>query len=54
MMRKTSAKAPVAGRQTFPSAMAASQALVAAMQSDDQQALMKVLGPDAKEIDFFG
>ncbi|HEY4839787.1 MAG TPA: DUF2950 domain-containing protein [Candidatus Acidoferrales bacterium] len=50
MMRKTSAKAPVAGHQTFPSAMAASQALVAAMQSDDQQALMKVLGPDSKEI----
>jgi hypothetical protein len=49
MMRKTSAKPPVA-HQTFPSAMAASQALVAALQSDDQQALMKVLGPDAKEI----
>jgi hypothetical protein len=49
MMRKTSAKAPVA-HQTFPTAMAASQALVAALQSDDQQALMKVLGPEGKEI----
>jgi Protein of unknown function (DUF2950) len=48
-MRKTSAKPPVA-RQTFPTAMAASQALVAALQSDDQQALMKVLGPEGKEI----
>jgi hypothetical protein len=49
MMRKTSAKAPVA-HQTFPSAMAASQALVAALQGDDQQALMKVLGPGGKDI----
>jgi Protein of unknown function (DUF2950) len=49
MMRKTSAK-PVVTHQTFPSAMAASEALVAALQSDDQQALMKVLGPGAKEI----
>lgn len=49
MMRKTSAKPPVA-HQTFPSAMAASQALVDALQSGDQQALIKVLGPGAKEI----
>jgi hypothetical protein len=45
MMRKT----PVA-HQTFPSAMAASEALVAALQSDDQQTLMKVLGPGGKDI----
>jgi hypothetical protein len=49
MMRKTSAN-PAVAHQTFPSAMAASEALVAALQSDDQQALMKVLGPDAKQI----
>jgi hypothetical protein len=49
MMRKTSAKAPMS-HQTFPTAMAASQALIAAMQSDDQQALTKVLGPEGKEI----
>jgi hypothetical protein len=30
--------------------MAASQALVAALQNDDQQALLKVLGPDAKDV----
>jgi hypothetical protein len=49
MMRKTSAKPPGA-HQTFPSAMAASEALVSALQNNDQPALMKVLGPDAKEI----
>jgi len=49
MMRKTSVKAPV-NRETFPSAMDASKALIAAMQNGDQPALLKVLGPDAKEI----
>lgn len=50
MMRKTAAKAPAVAHQTFPTAMDASKALVAALQSDDQSALLKVLGPDAKEI----
>jgi len=49
MVRKTAAREP-AGRQSFPSAMDASQALVAALQNDDRQALLKVLGPDAKGI----
>jgi hypothetical protein len=49
MVRKTSVRTPVA-HQTFPSAMAASEALVAALQSEDQQALLKVLGPDAKDV----
>jgi hypothetical protein len=49
MVRKTAAKAPMAG-QTFPSAMEASQALVTAMQNDDQPALLKVLGAEAKDI----
>jgi hypothetical protein len=50
MMRKTSAKAPVANRQTFPTAMDASKALVAALQGNDEPTLLKVLGPDAKDI----
>jgi DUF2950 family protein len=49
VVRKTAAREPV-GRQTFPSAMDASQALVTALQNNDQQALLKVLGPDAKDI----
>jgi Protein of unknown function (DUF2950) len=49
MVRKVAAKEP-AGRQTFSSATDASQALVTALQNDDQQTLLKVLGPDAKDI----
>jgi hypothetical protein len=44
-----SAKVP-AGQQTFSSAAEASQALIAALQNDDQQSLLKVLGPGAEEI----
>jgi hypothetical protein len=39
-----------AGPQTFPSAIDASQALIAALQNGDQQGLLKVLGPDGKDI----
>jgi hypothetical protein len=39
-----------AGQQTFSSAEEASSALVAAVQSDDEKALLSVLGPDAREI----
>ncbi|MBB6143799.1 hypothetical protein HNQ77_001748 [Silvibacterium bohemicum] len=39
-----------AGQQTFASAAEASQALVTALQKDDQQTLLKVLGPNAKDI----
>lgn len=49
MMRKTSAR-PAVAHQMFPSAMAASEALIAALQADDQQSLMKVLGPGSKEV----
>ena len=48
-MVRRAAREPV-GRQTFTSAMDASQALVTALQNDDRQALLKVLGPDAKDI----
>jgi hypothetical protein len=48
MARKT-ASAPVA-EEIFPSAGDATQALVTAIQNDDQPALLKVLGPDAKDI----
>jgi hypothetical protein len=41
---------PQAGQQVFASAMEASEALVAALQSGDEPALLKVLGPNAKEI----
>jgi len=42
------AQAP--GQQTFPSAQAAADALVSAFQNNDDQALSKILGPDAKDI----
>lgn len=38
------------GQKTFPSAAEASKALVAALQADDQTALLSILGADAKEI----
>jgi hypothetical protein len=38
------------GQQAFPSATAATKALVAALKADDESALLKILGPDAKEI----
>ena len=38
------------GQKTFPSPGAASDALVTAMQSNDEKALLDVLGPDAKQI----
>jgi DUF2950 family protein len=41
---------PQPGQQTYPSCEAASQALIAALQSDDQQAILKVLGPNAKDV----
>jgi hypothetical protein len=41
---------PRAGQQTFSSAAEASAALVAALQSNDQQALSTILGSDAKDI----
>ncbi len=45
-----SSAGPTAGQKTFPSAAAASKALVAALQSDDTSALLNILGPNAKEI----
>jgi hypothetical protein len=46
--------APVAAQQpsqkTFPSAAEASKALIAALQTNDQTALLSILGADAKEI----
>ena len=41
---------PQAGQQTFASADEASKALVAALQSEDQQQMLKVLGASAKDI----
>jgi hypothetical protein len=39
-----------AGQKTFSSAEEASQALVAAAQSNDQKAMLEILGPDGKQI----
>ena len=38
------------GQKTFGSAAEASHALVAAVESDDQTALLSILGPDAKDL----
>ena len=38
------------GQKTFGSASAASHALAKAVQSDDQSALLSILGPDAKDL----
>jgi hypothetical protein len=41
---------PQPGQETYPSCAVASQALIAALKSDDPQAILKVLGPDSKDI----
>lgn len=38
------------GQKTFPTAQAASQALVDAVKSNDESAMLQVLGPDGKDI----
>ncbi len=38
------------GQKTFPTAQAASRALVDAAKSNDENAMLKVLGPDSKDI----
>ncbi|MFY9911715.1 MAG: DUF2950 domain-containing protein [Candidatus Sulfotelmatobacter sp.] len=44
------AAAQQTGQETFPSAGKASHALVAALKAEDQATLLKILGPDAKDI----
>ncbi|MFY9741972.1 MAG: DUF2950 domain-containing protein [Candidatus Sulfotelmatobacter sp.] len=44
------AVAQQAGQETFPSAGKASHALVNALKWDDEATLLKILGPDGKEI----
>jgi hypothetical protein len=44
------AAGPQVGQQTFASAAEASGALVVALKADDPQALLKILGPNAKDI----
>lgn len=44
------ATAQQAGQKTFSSAVAASEALIAAVQSNDQPALLDILGPASKDI----
>ncbi len=44
------ATAQQSGQETFASAGKASHALVAALKADDQSTLLKILGPDAKDI----
>jgi hypothetical protein len=39
-----------AGQKTFPTAQAASQALVDAVKSNDESTMLQVLGPDGKDI----
>jgi hypothetical protein len=41
---------PQTGQETFSSAADATQALLKAIQNDDQPSLLKVLGPNAKDI----
>lgn len=43
-------RAQQAGQKTFSSAQEATDALVAAAQSNDQKALLEILGPDAKNV----
>lgn len=45
-----SAAAQQSGQETFASAGKASHALVAALKADDESTLLKILGPDAKEV----
>ena len=46
----TRAVAQEKGQKTFSSAEAASQALVKAAESNDEKAMLEVLGPDGKDI----
>jgi hypothetical protein len=48
--RRASVAPPQPGQQTFSSAAEATHALVVAIKSDDQAALLKVLGSNAKDI----
>lgn len=41
---------PQAGQDLFPSAANATDALVSALQKDDENSLLKILGPNAKDI----
>jgi len=41
---------PQAGQEVFPSAAKATEALVTAMQNDVEASLLKILGPNAKDI----
>ncbi len=45
---------PQAGQETFSSAADATQGLLKAIQNDDQPSLLRVLGPNAKDIIFSG
>ena len=47
-------KAQDKGQKTFPSVEEASHALVAAIQRNDEKAILDVLGPDAKQVVFSG
>jgi hypothetical protein len=47
---KRAVAGPQEGQQTFASAAEAGQAFMTALQSDDQPALLKLLGPSAKDI----
>jgi len=44
------AQSPAPEQQTFSSAADATRALIGALQNDDQPALLKVLGPDGKDV----
>src|SRR5271170_336194 len=46
----TSATAQQHGQKTFPTAEAASHALVTALKADDEKALIEILGRDGKQI----
>ncbi|HEY2546489.1 MAG TPA: DUF2950 domain-containing protein [Candidatus Acidoferrum sp.] len=50
----TSSVAQQRGQKTFSSAEDAAKALVSAMQSHDEKAMLEVLGPDAKQIVYSG
>jgi hypothetical protein len=50
MCLTTRSMAQQAGQKTFPSAEAASNALVAAAENNDEKATLEILGPDGKQI----
>jgi hypothetical protein len=50
MSLSAASQAQQAGQKTFPSAGAASSALVTAAESNDAQAMLEILGPGAKKI----